>query len=160
MYRRSSGGASCTTLYRVQSCERDTQQRLGGRLPASPESVALFRLTCLLLLRCLLCRLLGRLLGCLLRCHGVYSPLCCNAVVAVTECIEWANWSVKKKMGFLRASLACEFANGCLLQLVWEAREEMCAEVKDEATECVMPRVREDAGPQTATQMREDAEQR
>src|ERR1700747_2892748 len=98
MYRRSSGGASCTTLYRVQSCERGTQKHLGGRLPASPESVALFRLTCLLLLRCLLRRLLGRLLGCLLCCHGVYSPLCCNAVVAVTECIEWASWSVKKKI--------------------------------------------------------------
>src|SRR6201996_7113406 len=104
MYRRSSGGASCTTLYRVQSCERGTQKHLGGRLPASPESVALFRLTCLLLLRCLLCRLLGRLLGCLLCCHGVYSPLSCNTDVAVTECIEWCRLSVKKKIAGMFAS--------------------------------------------------------
>jgi hypothetical protein len=63
-------------------------------------------------------------------------------------------------MGFLRASLACEFAIGCLLQLVWESREEMRAEVEDESAESIMPRVREDAGSQTATQMREDAEER
>src|ERR1700733_4134205 len=91
-------------LYRVWLRSIVLQKHLGGRLPASPGSVALFRLTCLLLLRCLLCRLLGRLLGWLLCCHGFYSPLCCNADVAVTECIEWASWSVKKKMVGMCAS--------------------------------------------------------
>jgi hypothetical protein len=75
-------------LYRVLGTNDLQQKHLGGRLPASPESVAWFRLSCLLLLRCLLCRLLGRLLGCLLCCHGFYSPLSCNTDVAVTECIE------------------------------------------------------------------------
>ena len=38
--------------------------------------------------------------------------------------------------------------------------EQMTAEVEDETTERIVPRVREDARAKTAAQMREDAEER
>ena len=45
------------------------------------------------------------------------------------------------------------------LQLVWDAMEQMSAEVENKSAQRIVPRMREDARAQTAAKTRKDAEE-
>ena len=72
--------------------------------------------------------------------------------VGVIECQEKNGGKVRF---FSRATSSARSS----LQLVWDAMEQMTGEVEHDATQRIVPRMREHAGAQTATEMREDAEE-
>jgi hypothetical protein len=45
------------------------------------------------------------------------------------------------------------------LQLVWDAMKQMSAEIENDSTHRIVPRMREDARAQTAAKVRKDAEE-
>src|ERR1700759_2839607 len=72
--------------------------------------------------------------------------------VGVIECQE-------KNAGFVRFFLNATSSSRSSLQLVWDAMEQMIAEVEHDTAHRILPRVCEHARAKTATQMRKDAEE-
>jgi hypothetical protein len=72
--------------------------------------------------------------------------------VGVMECQE-------KNAKFVRFFLRATWSSPSSLQLVWDAVKQMSAEVEHDAAQKIVPRMREHTRAQTATEMREDAEE-
>src|ERR1700760_2026914 len=92
-------------------------------------------------------------------------PWCLFSLVLQRRCCSYGMYRVgviecqEKNAGFVRFFLDATSSSRSSLQLVWDAMEQMSANVEHDAAHGILPRVCEHARAKTAAQMRKGAEE-